>query len=170
MKDSDALQERFSSVLAEAEAEQMADARAVAEAVYAEVSLADRLRAGLGLTVVLRIRGGPAQPLVGTLTDINREAVTVDGPGARRWVIRSGALELVRGLPDRFRPDTGSVPGRLGLAASLRPLVGQRVTCTVGERCEAGLLRRVGRDHLELMTTDGCAVVALGAVGWVRTD
>lgn len=162
--DADGLQESFSAVLAEAEAQQAADAASVAAAVYAGVGLADRLRSALDITVVLQVAGAT---VVGAPAHVNAEAVELHGADNRRWVVRLAAIESVRGLPAGHRPASGVAEQRLGFAAALRPFAGEQVQVGLAGATSAGLLRRVGADHIELGTFDGTTAIAFHAIGWI---
>ena len=159
--------DRFVRVLAEADAEQAADAAAVAVAVYAEIGLADRLRSAIDMTVVLQVAG---TPVVGTVDEVNAETVTLRGAGNRRWLVRLAAIDEVRGLPSGHRAATGGLGQRLGLSAALRRLAGDGVVVAFAGQRSGGRLRRVGADHIELDTGEGFVVIAFRSIAWVRTD
>jgi hypothetical protein len=168
----DGLHERFAAVLAEAESEQAANAMAVATAVYASVSLADRFRAATGLSVAVVTRaagvaGQPGQEPVGRVVDVGADAVLIES-GAARWVVPLRSIETVRGLPAGHRPAGSSALGRLGLGHLLRPLCGDQVLIASGTSRYSGVLQRIGSDHLELAGPTGGTVVAMSCVAWIR--
>jgi hypothetical protein len=168
----DGMHDRFAAVLAEAETEQAANAMAVATAVYASVTLADRFRAAQGMSVAVVTRAAAlavqaGQEPVGRVVDVAADAVVIES-GAARWVVPLGAIETVRGLPAGHRPAGSSALGRLGLGHLLRPLCGEQVLIASGTSRYAGSLQRIGSDHLELGGTRGSTVVAMSCVAWIR--
>lgn len=142
------MDDSYSAVLAELDAELAADAMAVAAGVYATVGLADRFRAGIGGTARVAVRGLD-QGVSGTVVDVVDDAVLLAATAAD-WVIWFAAIDEVRGLAAGHLPDSSK--GRSGRSAGrlLRRLAGQRVRLG-GTRGEAEVIvRRVGADHLEV--------------------
>lgn len=127
---------------------------------YAQVTLAGRLMASVGLEVVVDIRG--VGPVSGTLERVATGWFLVSGRGAD-WVVRQAAVGAVRGASDRAVPEVAwSAVARLGLGSALRRLAESGERCLLhrldGVRLD-GVLRRVGADFVELITGEPRRVV-----------
>ena len=157
------MDDNYSAVLAELDAELAADAMAVAAGVYATVTLGERFRACLGGTVRITVRGLD-QILTATVVDVVDDAVLVAAPAAR-WVIWFTAIEEVRGLGPAHVSQASR--GRSGRSAArlLRPFVGHPVRLGRPEGQVDGVVRRVGADHLEVGSA--AAVVPFSAALFV---
>lgn len=137
-------------------------------AEYAQVELASRLHASLGLEVQVRLRGGCA--VSGRLARMGEDWALLVAPGAE-WILRTEAVLSLVGLSPRADSvQAWPVLDRLSLRAVLRRLGAGGAPCLVrfvdGEDLE-GRVGRVGRDFFELHTAAGgpqAAVVPLAAV------
>ncbi len=163
----------YSRMLADVDAEALANAMAVAASVYSGVGLADRLRGSLGVTIA--IETAAEQPdgevLVGRLTDVVGDAVALLDPSAQSlWVVLLSAMRTARGLTAGHRPPPlRPTQARRTVAGLLRPVIGCSVTVALPERRMRGRLVRVGADHAELLADDASVLVPFQAVCWVRT-
>lgn len=170
---------RWESLFADMEAQlaavEAAEARlAVAELTRAEwsrVELVDRLRAGVGSTVRLRL--GADAEVAGELIDAAPQWLLVaDGP-VRRALVPVRAVTAVAGLSLHSAPPAGVVERRLGLGHALRALARDRVQVRAvipgGEL--VGRLDRVGADHVDMADPTGGTgwTVALASLLAVRS-
>lgn len=143
---------------------------------YAQISLADRLRASVGRELTLRLCGG--QQLRGRSARCGEEwLVLQDQRGEGGWLVPTDAVVGVDGLgPRAALATTASLADRLPLRSLLRRVAesGQPVQVHLrdGARRE-GRLARVGRDFVELLTREGAAgaphvvpTSGLAAVRW----
>jgi hypothetical protein len=133
-------------------AEQSAEVADRTRRELAAVSLADRLRAGLGLRLLLQVRG------VGQVSGALEDA----GPGwallldaGREVLVSTTAVSWVSGLPARASGPLApqSVAGRVSLGMVLRGLVRERALVRVAfvdGGMESGTFDRVGADWVEL--------------------
>lgn len=142
------MDDNYSAVLAELDAELAADAMAVAAGVYATVSLADRLRASVGGPVRVAVRGLD-QGVSGTVVDVVDDAVLLAAHAAD-WVVWLAGIEEVGGLAAGHLPDASK--GRSGRSAGrlLRRFAGHRVRLGSHRGEVEAIVRRVGADHLEV--------------------
>jgi len=129
-------------------------------AEYAQVALAARLMASVGLDLVVDVRG--VGPIAGTLDRVATGWVLLSGPGAD-WVVRQPAIGSVTGASERAVPDVAwPAVARLGLGSALRRLAESGERCLLhrldGVRHE-GVLRRVGADFVEVVTGEPRRVV-----------
>lgn len=116
---------------------------------WAEIHLADRLRAVVGQEVTLRLTGG--ERVTGRCVDAAPEWVVVrDGSG--QALVPLAAVAAVSGLSRAVAPPAGEVLRRLGLRHALRALARDRSTVRVvtGGGTFTGTVDRVGADHLDL--------------------
>lgn len=130
----------------------------VAEALEAErarLRLADRLRAGVGADVLLRLPGE-------SHLELRLESVGADWLGGRSGsqslLIPMHAVVSVDGLPQRGQPEVGPTRRRLTIRAPLRALARSRepvlVQGAAGE-LGRGRITLVGADHFDLAVQGG---------------
>jgi len=127
---------------------------------YAAVTLAGRLMASVDAEVALEVRG--VGRVAGVLQRVGPDWCLVSGSG-QDWVLRTAAVDLVRGASERSVPEVAWSPlARLGLGSALRRIA------DAGERCRlhtvAGtayelVLVRVGADFVEGRGADGRPVL-----------
>jgi len=141
-------------------------------AEYAGVSLVSRLMASLDREVRVEVVG--VGQVNGILDRVAGTWCLVRG-SAQDWVVPLAALSAVSGASDRSTPDAVWSPvARLGLGSALRRLA------EAGERCvlhqqdgsrHDGVLGRVGKDFVEVLTGDDHRVVlvALGSLAAVQS-
>jgi hypothetical protein len=164
----DGVEDAYSRVLADAEASVAADAAAVAAARYAGVDLADRLRASVGMTVLVQVVG-LEQFVAGTLTVVTDGALAVaDRVRTEVWVVPFAAVAMISGLAAGHRGPVDRVERGRSMASLLRPAVGSEVVLAVPGSVLGGRLQRVGRDHLQLASGAAPAVVPFTALRWAR--
>jgi len=141
----------------------------LARAGYGELDLLSRLHAAVGAELELHVRG-PGR-LRGTVRRVGTDWLLLGGE-AEEWLVRTAALEEVRGLPDRaMAQDARPVTARLGLGSVLRSVAADRVPVQVhrtGGALVPGTVRRVGADFVELVTDGTVAVVPWSAVAALR--
>src|SRR6188472_546764 len=90
------MDDQYSAVLGQVDAELAADAMSVAVGVYAAVTLADRMRGAVGGPVAVELTGG-SRTVTGVVRDVTADAILLaDGPTAS--VIRLCQVSVVRGL------------------------------------------------------------------------
>lgn len=135
---------------------------------YAEVELADRLHASVGLPVSLGLAGGVA--VEGVVIRAGKDWLLM-AQGRAEYVVPLHAVVRVRGASERSLPvEARSVLARLGLGSVLRQLAVDRgplaVTTSDGTVLR-GRVVRVGRDFLELEPEVGGGVELLGFDGLV---
>jgi hypothetical protein len=140
-------------------------------AEYAAVPLATRLMASVDAEVTLEVVG------VGALTGVLQRVATgwclLRGP-AQDWVVRTSAVHVVHAASDRSVPELAwPAVTRLGLGSALRRISGSGQWCvvhtTTGARHD-GVLRRVGQDFVEVVTTaDRTVLVAFTAIAAVQS-
>lgn len=129
---------------------------------YAQVTLAGRLMASVGMELVVEIRG--VGPVHGTLERVAKGWFLLSGPGVD-WVVPQAAVGAVTGASDRAVPEVAwSAVARLGLGSALRRLAESGERCLLhrldGIRLE-GRVRRVGADFVEVVTGEPARVVLL---------
>ena len=164
----DQVDDAYSRVLAEAEVSAAADAIAVAEAEYASVGLADRLRASVGVAVLVRVADRD-QALTGTVTVVADRAVAVeDVARAAVWIVPFAAIAAISGLAGDHRRSADRVERRRSMAALLRPAAGSEVVLAVAGAEYRGRLQRVGSDHVQVLLGAVPTVVPLAALQWLR--
>lgn len=127
---------------------------------YAQVTLAGRLMASVGLELIVDIRG--VGPVTGTLERVSSGWFLVSGQGAD-WVVRQAVVGAVTGASERAVPEVAwSAVARLGIGSALRRLAESGERCLLhrvdGVRLE-GTLRRVGADFVEVLTGEPARVV-----------
>ncbi|WP_028471646.1 hypothetical protein [Nocardioides alkalitolerans] len=147
-------------------------------AEYRSVTLASRLMASVDAEVVLDVRG--VGPVSGALRRVGEGWCLVEARGSD-WVLRTEALDVVRGASERSRPEAAWSPvQRLGVATALRRLADAAVPCVLhlvtGARHHAVVVR-VGSDFLEVRvgerergTAPRVLLVALAAVAAVQSE
>lgn len=143
----------------------------LAQSEYAQVTLADRLRAAVGVEVTLLLPAG--LQVRGVLTRSGEGWVVLRDAGDAAWVVPTPHLLGVGGLgPRAAHPSTGSVADRLPLRALLRRVAEEGRSCLLhlrdGSRRE-GVLRRVGHDFVEIDAAASTVLVpaeALVALRW----
>ena len=121
-------------------------------AEHASITLADRLRAGVGGVVVLDLADGEA--LRGTLRRVAATWLLLDGEGAggrSSHLVPVAAIAGITRLARLAVPSTSRLDG-LGLGTVLRELQRDRAHVVVRTAAgqAAGRLARVGQDHLDL--------------------
>lgn len=136
--------------------ERVEEVRDRSRSAYAEVSLASRLMASLGLPISAQMRG--VGPLTGLLDQVGQGWVRLE-TATHCWSLRSEALLMVRGVADRSVPEQAWSPlARLGFAAVLRRAADAGEPCLLvvdGGADRAAMVRdavviRVGADFVEL--------------------
>lgn len=130
---------------------------------YAQVTLAGRLMASVGMELVVDVRG--VGPVRGTLDRVAKGWFLLSGPAAD-WVVPQAAVGTVTGASERAVPEVAwSAVARLGLGSALRRLAESGERCLLhrldGVRLE-GALRRVGADFVEVLTGEPARVVLVG--------
>lgn len=154
----------------ESQAEAAYDAEREAEladrsrAEYAAVTLASRLMASVDRRVTLAIAG--VGPVAGRLARVSDGwlLLAAAGPGAGQdWIVPWAAVETVQGASPRSVPELAWSPvTRLGLGSALRRLADTGRACVVHLRDESrheAVVRRVGRDFVEVVVGDGREVL-----------
>lgn len=141
-------------------------------AEYHHVTLASRLMASVGRDLVLEVRGVGA--VAGVLERVGAGWCLVRG-AAQDWVVRTAAIQLVRGASERSVPEVAWSPvAKLGVGSALRRLA------EAGERCvvhlvdggrHGAVLRRVGADFVEASVGEQgrTLLLALEAVAAVQS-
>lgn len=138
---------------------------------YAGVGLANRLMASVDAQVTLDLVG--MGPVRGVLQRVGPDWCLVHG-ATQDWVIRLAAVASVDGASARAVPEIAWSPvARLGLGSALRRLAdtGQpcRLHATDGTMRD-GVLTRVGRDFVEVVTSaDRAVLLALGVLAAVQS-
>jgi len=127
---------------------------------YAAVTLASRLMASVDAEVALEVRG--IGRIAGVLQRVGPDWCLVSGAG-QDWVLRTAAVDLVRGASERSVPEVAWSPVvRLGLASALRRIADAGERCrllTVGGTAYELVLVRVGADFVEGRGADGRLVL-----------
>lgn len=127
-------------------------AQEVAELTRAErasVHLADRLRAGVGAALRVRVRTG--ESVTGVVRDVGPVWMLLAESG-REHLLPLHAVVTVAGLTDVAAPDVGPVLRRLGLGHVLRAVARDRSVVqvvTMGGTL-VGRIDAVGADHLDV--------------------
>lgn len=151
--------------------QRVGEVAALADAGYAEVVLASRVRASLGNA--LRIVLVDGTEMRGRLTRAGADWVLVDA-GASEWLVPLRAVVLLDGAAE-----SSTVPGlwplvaRLSIRAALRRISDAGGTCAVrlcGGLEVIGRVRRVGADFVELSTANASLVVPTDAIAAVRSE
>lgn len=147
------------------------EVEALAEAGYAEISLADRVHASVGSRLRLGLVDG--SELAGVLRRCGREWLLLDA-GSCRWLIPAAAMSSVEGLPARAAPESSRPrTARLSVASALRGLAEEDPRCVlrlVGDRLVPGVLVRVGADFVVVRSSGADLVVPFGALVAVRSE
>ncbi len=128
----------------------------VAERVRGETGtlrLVDRLRAAVGRTVAVRLRGEAR--LEGAVTTVGAEWFTLRETGGREVLVALGAVLAVSGVGSAAAVpgSEGPVTARLGLRYALRRLARDRAVVAVrlvDGSAVTGTLDRVGADFVEI--------------------
>ena len=127
---------------------------------YAGVTLASRLMASVDAEVALEVRG--VGRVAGVLQRVGTDWCLVSGAG-QDWVLRTAAVDLVRGVSERSVPEVAWSPvARLGLASALRRIADAGERCLVHTVAGAAyelVLVRVGADFVEARGSDGRLVL-----------
>ena len=139
-------------------------------AEYAQVDLASRLHASLGVVVTMATPAGQVQ---GRLARVGAGWCLV-ASGGGEMVVATSAVRRVRGLsshsaPEQVRP----VVARLGLGSVLRSIAEETTPVAVWDvdgEVHRGVLRRVGTDFVELDDPEGAGagLIPFGAMALVR--
>lgn len=115
------------------------------------VTLAERLRGQVGLTLKVGTSGGDL--FEGELTHLGSEWLVLN-TAAAETLVRLGAVQHVEGLGRRIAGETSRVQAALGLGSALRTLARERrpvaVHRTDGRGRIEGTIDRVGRDFFEI--------------------
>lgn len=138
---------------AEISADSDAEVHELAEAEAAGTSFADRLRARRGSMITLRLADGSDR--AGVVTDAAPEWVVL-AEGERRHLVPVSAIAIAWPLAGAA-PAADRVERGLGLGHVLRALgnQGQEVVVRTHGGDHAGVLVRVGRDHLDVAGSTG---------------
>jgi hypothetical protein len=116
-----------------------------------ELGLADRLRAGSGAQVALRVTG--VGVVSGTVRSTGPDWVLLAEPLGVETLVSLAAVVQVTGLGSRASLPRGELARRLGLGYALRGLARDRavvrVVLTDGSTL-AGTIDRVGADHFDV--------------------
>jgi hypothetical protein len=128
-------------------------------AEYARVDLASRLHAVAGREVRVTLLGGLS--LVGTVGRTGDDWLLLTDRSDREWIVRRGALAVLRGASSRAVPDAAlGVVRRLSLRSVLRRLAEEGADCLLhlvdGSRLDGRLLR-LGDDFAEVRLEAGPA-------------
>jgi hypothetical protein len=115
--------------------------------------LVDRLRAGDGARLVVRVLGG--EVVTGTVADVGADWVLLEQAGARAALVPLAAVVALSGLGPRtdLPGSEGAVEQRLDLRYALRRLVRDRAAVELvltDGTAVTGTLDRVGGDHVDL--------------------
>jgi len=147
---------------AELRAEDDAQIRELAEAEAAGTRFSDRLRSRRGAAITLRLVD--ASDRVGLVSDVAPEWVLL-AEGERRHLVPVAAIALAWPLGGAA-PAPGAVERRLGLGHVLRALgnEGQEVVVRTLGGDHAGLLARVGSDHLDIAARAGVLSIPWSAL------
>jgi hypothetical protein len=161
--------------------EQQAEGLALAErdvevversrAEYAQVDLAGRLHASVGMPVRLGVAGVGSLDV--TVSRVGRDWCTARS-GSRELVLRLAAITRARGLsPLAVGKPARPLSARLGIGSPLRLLAESRsdvaVHLTDGSVTQGRVLR-VGADFVEVAVAGAVEVVSFGALAAVRSQ
>jgi small nuclear ribonucleoprotein (snRNP)-like protein len=155
-------------------AERAVEVDELSVAHYAEVELAARLHASIGLDVRVTMAGGIE--LRGRLAGVGADWILVDGGAAPACFAHLPEVVEIAGLGPRAVPDPARpVSARLSLRSVLRRLAEDGQPCALhlrGGRMVQGVLVRIGADFVDLRPGDtGVPVcVPLDAVAVVQTS
>jgi hypothetical protein len=164
----DEVDDGYSRLLADAEAAAAADAMAAAEARYAAVGLADRLRASVGATIAIRT-SGCEEVVSGRLVAVADGAVAmVDDGRAEVWIVPFAAIASISGLAAGHRDPADRFERNRSIGGLLRPSVGSHVVAAVFGSAVGGRVQRVGSDHLQMALDGASTVVPFTAISWLR--
>lgn len=148
-------EELFTELDAELEATERAELAAeVAERTRSEhsrIGLSDRLRAMVGSSVRLDVRGAGA--VGGRLGGVGPDWALVEGEGGWDLLVCSGHVVEVSGLSRAAQAPEDAVAARFGLAAFLRGVARERRLVQVVREdggTARGTIDRVGADHLDV--------------------
>lgn len=138
------------------EAERAEEEAEIADRIQREqamVSVADRLRSGVGQPVDVRLMG--AERVVGELTAVGADWIAIADSVASEVVVATAAALTIRGLPRAAAVGTGSsVSSRLRLGYPLRQIMRSKSLVTVGLvdgfRCD-GKIAAVGADYVDVI-------------------
>ncbi|WP_156251926.1 hypothetical protein [Pseudactinotalea terrae] len=142
---------------AELRADDDAEIRDLAEAEAAGTRFADRLRARRGAPLSVRLADGSDR--VGMVSDVAHEWVLL-AEGERRHLVPVSAIALAWPLGGAA-PAPGPIERGLGLGHVLRGLAGEGQDVVVSTRGGdyAGLLVRVGADHVDVAAATGILTI-----------
>lgn len=140
-------------------------------AEYRQVTLASRLMASGGAEVTLDVLGVGA--VAGRLERVADGWCLVTG-AAQDWIVVASAIAAVHAAADRSVPEVAWSPvARLGLGSALRRLAESGERCVLHLRdgsARDGVLRRVGRDFVEVRTgSDRVLLVGFDALAAVQS-
>lgn len=140
-------------------------------AEYRQVSLASRLMASVDTELILDILG--VGPVAGRLKRVADGWCLVTG-AAQDWIVVAAAIAAAHGPAERSVPEVAWSPvARLGLGSALRRLADSGQRCVLHLRdgsVRDGVLRRVGRDFVEVRTgSDQVLLVAFDALAAVQS-
>ncbi|MCZ4498426.1 MAG: hypothetical protein JWQ74_979 [Marmoricola sp.] len=142
---------------------------ALAEAAYAEVTLAGRLHAAQGATLRLLLNDGA--DVRGRLVRSGVGWAVLDA-GRSDWLVRREAVVLVEGLGEASLPESSwPLTARLSVGSVLRRIATARRPCVVrlcsGRQLE-GVLTRVGADFVTVASGGSELVLPVSAVAAVQ--
>lgn len=147
------------------------EVESLAEAGYAEVSLASRVHASAGARLRVGLREGPE--VRGRLARAGADWLLLNS-GSGEWLVRLDAVAVVEGLSGTsLPPPLWPVLARLSVRSALRRIAGADGSCvvwTADGRQVTGRLERVGADFVEVRTPSAVLVVATGAIAAVQGD
>jgi len=147
--------------------------RDLADAAYAEVTVAARLHAAIGATLRFRLAGG--WRVDGEVQRVGADFVVLGAARRTSWVVRLAAIRSADGLPLRSRSGTTlPVTARLGFGSVVRHL--GETECTLHDVdgiASSGWPVRTGADFVELGPAPGATgagrVVPLEAIAALRS-
>jgi len=140
-------------------------------AEYRQVTLGSRLMASVGSDLTIDVLGVGA--VAGRLERVADGWCLVSG-AAQDWIVVLAAIAAVQGIAERSVPEVAWSPvARLGLGSALRRLAesGQRCVLHLSDgSARDGVLRRVGRDFVEVRTgSDRALLVAFANLAAVQS-
>ena len=142
------------------EADREAELADRARSEYAAVTLASRLMASVGASVVLELPG--VGRVEGRMARVGESWALIEGSN-QDWIVPLRHAQVVHGASQRSVPEVAWSPlARLGLPSALRRLAEAGTRCLLhlidGARHEA-YAERVGADFLECRTSAGAQLL-----------
>ncbi|GAA4828645.1 hypothetical protein [Garicola koreensis] len=145
-----------------------ADVAQAVEWERAQILLVNRLRAGVGAQLQLKLQGGSERSLL--VQSVGADWVSGHA-GAQSLLIPVRAIASVEALPSRAQPETSGARRLLGIGSPLRALARSRETVTVegpGGELGHGVITGVSADHLDV-AVPGSSVPAVRTQPRIRT-